>query len=184
MERMDSGVPWTAPPVVQRCLLTHERIIFSERLDCAQALFERIGRVAESRGTPSAAEIAMRLLKRHLRRSTALGRGVALPHAEVRGLRWPIAVFVRLRHGIDMNAHDGDPVSEVLALLVPRPATAAHAELLAELTGLLVSASFRERLLHCATAKAICSLFAEAGPRGTTQGPILGPLLTPRLRTR
>lgn len=184
MGRMSSEVLWTAPPVVQRCLLTHDRIVFSERLDCAEALFERIGRVAESRGTPTAAEIATRLLKRHARRSTALGRGVALPHAEVRGLRWPIAVFVRLRHGIEMNAHDGEPVSDVLALLVPRPATAAHAELLAQLTGLLVTPAFRERLTHCATAKAICALFADAAPRGTTQGPILGPLLTPRLHAR
>ena len=181
---MTSGFPWTAPPAVQRCLLTPERIVFTERLDTVEALFDRIGRVIEARNTPAADEIATRLLKRHARRSTALGYGVALPHAEVRGLRAPVGVYVRSRHGIDFRAHDGEPVFDVLALLVPRPATAAHAELLAELTARLTMPGFREALSRCPTAKAIWSLFADVAPRGTTQGLTLGPVLTPRLHGR
>jgi nitrogen PTS system EIIA component len=173
---MSAGFPWTAPPAVQRCLLTPERIVFTEQLDTVEAVFERIGRAVEARATPGAGEIAARLLKRHARRSTALGHGVALPHAEVRGLRAPVAVFIRSRHGIDFRAHDGDPVFDVLALLVPRPATAAHAELLAELTARLTTPVFREQLARCNSAKAILNLFAEAAPR--VGAPTPGPLLT------
>lgn len=168
---MSAVFSWTAPPVLHRGLLAPERIVFSERLNSADALFDRIGRLVEARSTPAASEIAARLHKRHARRSTALGHGVALPRAEVRGLRAPVAVFIRSRHGIELQAHDGQPVIDVLALLVPSPATATHADLLAQLASLLLAPAFRERLASCNTAEAIWSLFADAAPPRAVQAP-------------
>ncbi|WP_252953531.1 PTS sugar transporter subunit IIA [Siccirubricoccus soli] len=55
--------------------------------------------------------------------STALGRGVALPHARVDWLDAPVAVLARLTHPIDLEARDGEPVDLVFLVLWPEAAS-------------------------------------------------------------
>jgi mannitol/fructose-specific phosphotransferase system IIA component (Ntr-type) len=63
------------------------------------------------------------LSRRQSRASTALGRGVALPHASVRNLRRPKLLYTRLQEPIAMDAPDGEPVLEAMTLLVRYPAS-------------------------------------------------------------
>jgi PTS system nitrogen regulatory IIA component len=86
------------------------------------------------------------LVEREKFGSTALGRGIAIPHARVTGLSQPIAAFVRLKWAIAFDAPDGRPVSDMLCLLVPRRATEAHLLLLAEVAEMFCDKSFREEL--------------------------------------
>lgn len=51
--------------------------------------------------------------------STALGRGVAMPHARVDWLDAPAAVLARLTRPIEMEARDGEPVDLVFLVLWP-----------------------------------------------------------------
>lgn len=51
--------------------------------------------------------------------STALGRGVALPHARLSGNDAPVALFARLRRPIDFEARDDEPVDLVFMVLWP-----------------------------------------------------------------
>ena len=50
--------------------------------------------------------------------STALGAGVAIPHGRVKGLKQPIAAFVKLKEPIEFAAPDGEAVSILIFLLV------------------------------------------------------------------
>ena len=59
------------------------------------------------------------LLEREQAGSTGLGRGVAAPHARVRGLESSRVVVVRLEQPIPFDAIDGLPVAPVFALLSP-----------------------------------------------------------------
>lgn len=146
-----------------RSLLSHERIIFTAAVTTPDALFNRVGRCLAAPGGPRPEEIAQRLQERQQYRSTALGRGIALPHAAVRGMRVPTAVFVRSWHGLDFAAHDGEPVVDVLALVVPRPANPRHTDLLHGLSDLLSDAAFRRALAACASSSAVWQLFARCG---------------------
>jgi PTS system nitrogen regulatory IIA component len=51
--------------------------------------------------------------------STALGRGVALPHARLGGSDAPVALFARLRRPIEFEARDDEPVDLVFLVLWP-----------------------------------------------------------------
>lgn len=51
--------------------------------------------------------------------STALGMGVALPHAELRDAESPVVLFARLHRGIDFDARDEEPVDLVFLVLWP-----------------------------------------------------------------
>lgn len=51
--------------------------------------------------------------------STALGKGVALPHAELRGAESSLVLFARLLRPINFDARDDEPVDLVFLVLWP-----------------------------------------------------------------
>jgi PTS system nitrogen regulatory IIA component len=64
-------------------------------------------------------EVSTQIAKREELGSTGVGNGVALPHARIKGLKAPFGVIARLRHGIDFDAIDDQPVDVVFLLLLP-----------------------------------------------------------------
>lgn len=92
---------------------------------------------------------------------TALGHGVALPHARMAVLAQPAAAFVRTRAPLDFGAFDGKPVSCFLVLVVPAEAAEVHLKLLANAATLLNDPSFRAAIRGAAAAPDIVRLFAE-----------------------
>jgi nitrogen PTS system EIIA component len=93
--------------------------------------------------------------------STALGCGVAVPHARVKGLSRPIAAFVRMKFAIPFDAPDGKPVSDLFVLLVPQQATDAHLLLLAEVAAMCCDPAFREDLRSCDEAADVHAALAR-----------------------
>jgi PTS system nitrogen regulatory IIA component len=140
-------------------LLAPHRVALDLVVPTRAAVFAAIGRMVHQARGPSAQEIADRLARRDSRASTAIGAGLAVPHAHVPQLRRPVAALLRLQTPIAFEAPDGRPVGMLLALLVPRPATAAHLELLSALTGLLLRDTFRQALTRCSEAQQVCELF-------------------------
>jgi PTS system nitrogen regulatory IIA component len=63
--------------------------------------------------------------------STGLGHGVAIPHGRLPGINSSIGALVRLRHPVDYDTHDGQPVDLIFGLLVPQNATGEHLQHLA-----------------------------------------------------
>lgn len=51
--------------------------------------------------------------------STGIGIGVCIPHARFREIQKPFGIFVRLKHPIDFDAIDGEPVDLAFLLLLP-----------------------------------------------------------------
>ena len=148
-------------PVRKVSLLALECIALDVQASSAEEVFDEIGRLAAARHGLKPHKVAERLMRRESRRSTGLGYGLALPHADTYSLSRPVAVFLRMRNAVEFAAPDGSPVSDVLALLVPRPATACHHDLLASYTRLLSRSDFRSLLQQCNSASAIWRLFDE-----------------------
>ena len=61
--------------------------------------------------------------------STGLGHGVAVPHGRIKGLKNPIAAFVRLQEAIPFESPDGQAVSLLIFLLMPDNVTQQHLEI-------------------------------------------------------
>lgn len=90
--------------------------------------------------------------------STAIGQGVAIPHARIRGLDRLIALYIRLESPISFDAPDGKPVTHVISIFVPEQATQAHLQLLAGVAELFGDARFREAIEQCADANSVVDL--------------------------
>jgi PTS system nitrogen regulatory IIA component len=95
-----------------------------------QLLQEIAGRASDMYGVDQRAAFDA-LLERERLGATAMGRGVAAPHARQPGLEGIRGVFVRLEKPIDFDAIDDEPVDLVFALFAPEEAGADHLRALA-----------------------------------------------------
>lgn len=95
--------------------------------------------------------------------STALGAGVAIPHGRVKGLKQPIAAFIRLKDPIDFAAPDGGTVSILIFLLVPEKATQQHLEILSSIAQLLSDPDARTQLAAEEDQVKVCQLLQTWG---------------------
>ena len=104
------------------------------------------------------------LWRRELVGSTALGCGIAIPHARIDGITQPTTLYLRAKWPIDFAAPDGKPVRHLLAILVPTNGdTEAHLQLLATIAQMATERTFRDRLSSAEDARAIRRTFAEFG---------------------
>jgi PTS system nitrogen regulatory IIA component len=92
---------------------------------------------------------------------TGVGKGIAVPHAEVEGLTRLRAVFVRLESPVEFGAVDDEPVDLVFALLAPPGAGADHLRALARVSRIMRRAEIREQLRVARTADAIHAILAQ-----------------------
>jgi nitrogen PTS system EIIA component len=82
-------------------------------------LLKLLSAKAAAKAGLDAEEITKDIVRRETLGSTGIGHGVALPHARIRGLKAPFGLLARLRHAIDFEAIDDQPVDIVLLLLLP-----------------------------------------------------------------
>lgn len=87
--------------------------------------------------------------------STAIGHGVAIPHARSRAFSDARGAFLRLDHAVDFGARDHAPVDLVFAMSVPEHASQQHLELLAELAERFSDRDFRDSLRDAPDVRAL-----------------------------
>lgn len=127
--------------------LTVERIAGGVEITSKKRLLEVLaGLLSSAQPQLHTNTILERLLERERLGSTGLGHGVALPHARIKEADEAIGAFVQVRHPLDFDAIDEQPVDLAFAMLVPEAATEVHLQLLGQLAGLFGNQEFRERL--------------------------------------
>lgn len=94
-------------------------IVLDMKAGSKRSLLQTLAAVAAQRLGRPEAEILGALEDREALGSTALGRGVALPHARLPGDGRPITLFARLQRPIDYEARDDEPVDLVVLVLWP-----------------------------------------------------------------
>jgi PTS system nitrogen regulatory IIA component len=89
---------------------------------------------------------------------TGVGRGVAIPHAQIPGLDRLAAVFIRLQHPIAYEAVDEEPVDLLFALLAPTGDGSDHLRGLAKVSRLLRRPEIRDQLRQARNCDALHAL--------------------------
>lgn len=117
-----------------------------------EALRELSAALCESVGDLSAAELLDMLLEREKLGTTAMGDGIAIPHARMEALDRLLASFGRSREGVDFDSVDGEPTHLFFLLVAPGKEGSAHLLTLAKLSRMLSSGEFRARLGELRTA--------------------------------
>ena len=94
--------------------------------------------------------------------STAIGEGIALPHACNAGVAAPGVAALALNEGIDWGAPDGKPVDLIFMLAMPPQAQSDHLLLLARLVNLLSDNNLTQALRQALTRERFIELLARA----------------------
>lgn len=110
--------------------------------------FEQAGLLFENNCGIARSEVSDNLFARERLGSTGLGHGVAVPHGRIKGLKAPLAAFVRLREPIPFESPDGQPVKLLVFLLIPDHATQQHLEILSEVAEMFSDEEIRAELAH------------------------------------
>mgnify|MGYP000247625085 CR=1 FL=1 len=69
--------------------------------------------------------------------STALEKGIAIPHCRIAGCQQPAAAVLTLQTGVDFDARDNTDVDLIWALIVPEQSNTDHLQILSSLARLL-----------------------------------------------
>ncbi len=117
-------------------LLSTDRIIFTPEVSSTKRAFELLSERLCHDIHISELSVDMvfdALVTREKLGSTALGNGIAIPHACTE-IETPRAALLILEEGLSMDTPDKKPVHMLLALLVPKENRASYRPLLSELT--------------------------------------------------
>lgn len=101
------------------------------------------------------------LMAREKLGSTAMGTGVAIPHARMPGLERIVGVFARLEKPVEYEAADGQGVDLLFALLAPEEAGADHLRALAKVSRLMRDEAVRRKLRGSDDAAALHALLTD-----------------------
>ena len=86
------------------------------------------------------------LIARERLGSTALGKGIAIPHGRLKSGSQTLAAFIQLQEGVDFDAPDGDTVDLLCALTIPEECSDEHLQVLAFLSEIFSDDNTREKL--------------------------------------
>ncbi len=126
-------------------------------LECSskKRAFEQAGLIFENNCGIARSTVSDNLFARERLGSTGLGHGVAVPHGRIRGLKAPLAAFVRLSEPIPFESPDGEPVRLLIFLLIPDNVTQQHLEILSEIAEMFSDKSFRLSMSEDADASTL-----------------------------
>ncbi len=105
--------------------------------------------VSESAGT-SHEKIVRVLLERERLGSTGIGNGIGIPHGKSKDLQDLVIGFGRSRKGVDFESMDGRPTHLFFLIITPDNSTSLHLKVLARISRLLKSETFKEGLMNAA----------------------------------
>ena len=132
-------------------LLLEEDIVFRLPVGEKKSALSKIAARLAKRTDMDEANIRVGLLNRERSGSTALGSGVAVPHAILDDLAHPIASFALLKEAVDFDAPDNVPVDLLLTMLWPRAAVREFLPTLASACRLLRRRVLRDMLRQART---------------------------------
>ena len=106
-------------------------------------------------------EINQQLQAREKLGSTAVGGGVAIPHARLESLDAPMLYVAVMDAPIDFEAIDDQPVDLVAVLLAPLDSSSEHLKTLSRISRLLRDEHLCSRLRGAASADAAFAILTE-----------------------
>ncbi len=129
---------------------------------------EAISRMVDALSTADAVSDGAKFLEAVFEReslgSTAIGKGMALPHARTQHIDRITIMMARLKEGIDFGAADGQPVRLLFLLGTPLKAVSEYLAVLARLSKILKNDKTREKILKASTPTEVRTILEEAEP--------------------
>lgn len=130
-----------------RDLLKPESVIINADIDSKDQAIQKLIDLHDAAGNLSDKQIYTEgILKREEESTTAVGEGIAIPHAKSEAVKKPGLAAMTVPEGIDYGAPDGKPSNIIFMIAAPMDGD-LHLEVLARLMTLLMDLDLRKRLL-------------------------------------
>jgi mannitol/fructose-specific phosphotransferase system IIA component (Ntr-type) len=102
------------------------------------------------------------LMVREMSMSTAMGEGLAIPHASLPGLPRELGSLAISREGVPFAGPEGEPVHLICCMLIPPARKILHVRTLASLARILIRSEIREELLAAKTPQEVHDILVGA----------------------
>lgn len=144
-------------------LLKKESIELSVALDSKDAAIDKLTGLMEKGGRlHDRAGYKEGILAREAQGSTAVGDGIAIPHAKVAAVKEPGLAAVTVPDGVDYDAFDGSLANLIFMIAAPAGGADVHLEALARLSTLLMVPGFKDNLLKASDKDEFLRVIDEA----------------------
>lgn len=127
----------------------------NQAIDIMVGLHEAAGNIADARVYKEG------ILKRESEGSTAIGEGIAIPHAKNRAVKRPAVAAMTVPQGVDYEALDEMPSNLFFMIAAPEDGGDVHLEVLSRLSMLLMDEDFRKSLLAAKDKKEFLKVIDE-----------------------
>ena len=135
-------------------LLKPNSIALNYAPESKEQLYDKLISLHDGAGTISdKKQFKADILKREEEGPTAIGDGVAIPHAKSEAVRRPGLAAVTVPGGIDLDALDGEKSNLIFMIAAPASGADTHLEVLSRLTVMLMNEDFRASLLAAKSPK-------------------------------
>lgn len=101
------------------------------------------------------------ILAREEQGTTAIGEGIAIPHAKSKGVKNPGLAVITSEKGVDYGAPDGENSRLIFMIAAPTDGD-LHLEVLSKLMTLLMDLDLRKKLLDATSSREFLSMLDEA----------------------
>lgn len=126
----------------------------SEAIDMLVELQVKGGRIADR------VEYKKGILAREELSSTAIGEGIAIPHAKSEAVREPSLAVMTVPDGVDYDAMDGEPSHLFFMIAAPNDGD-VHLDVLARLMTVLMDEELKDKLIAAKTKEAFLDLIDQ-----------------------
>ena len=135
-------------------------------IDKLTGLMEAGGRLYERAGYKAG------ILAREAQGSTAVGDGIAIPHAKVEAVKEPGLAAITVPDGVDYESFDGSLANLIFMIAAPAGGADVHLEALARLSTLLMTPNFKDNLLKASSKEEFLKVIddAETAKYGAADG--------------
>jgi len=104
------------------------------------------------------------LIEREERGTTAFGKGIAMPHAKIRGLKRAAGLLARCPEGLDSKAIDGEPVYVIITLVSPESRSDEHLATLRWVSSMSRDPDFLSFIRQARTPQDVMEVLQERAP--------------------
>ncbi len=124
-------------------------------------VLDSLSRLAEKEINVNYRTILDSLIKREKLGSTAVGNGIAIPHATETSLDKPKGFLAILSNGLDFNANDDQLVDIIFLLLAPSNNGSEHLQALASVSRLFRNNELITKLRGCKTTQSALAVISQ-----------------------
>lgn len=136
-------------------ILPVNNVVLDLEVSSKKRAFEQAGLIFENNCGIARSTVSENLFARERLGSTGLGHGIAVPHGRIKGLKAPLAAFLRLAEPIPFESPDAQPVNLLIFLLIPNHVTQQHLEILSEIAEMFSDDAFRTAVTIDADAASV-----------------------------